>query len=52
MQEDYCEQMGALTRYYDEVDDEIILLKSRMHEILQLIFSALETLITPSSVKI
>lgn len=49
VQEDYYEQMRALTRYYDEVDDEIILLKSRIHTILHVSFPELETLITPSS---
>lgn len=34
IQDDYYEQMRALTRYYDEIDEEIILLKSRMHAIL------------------
>lgn len=49
IQDDYYEQMRALTRYYDEIDEEIILLKSRMHAILQLSFPELEKLITPSS---
>lgn len=49
IQDEYYEQMRALTRYYDEIDEEIILLKSRMHAILQLSFPELETLITPSS---
>ena len=49
VQEDYYEQMRALTRYYDEVDEEIILLKSRMHAILHMSFPELEKLITPSS---
>lgn len=49
VQEDYYEQMRALTRYYDEVDEEIIMLKSRMHAILHLSFPELEKLITPSS---
>lgn len=30
IQDDYYEQMRALTRYYDEIDEEMILLKSRM----------------------
>lgn len=49
IQDNYYEQMRAVTRYYDEIDDEIILLKSRMHAILQLSFPELEKLITPSS---
>lgn len=49
IQDDYYEQMRAITRYYDEIDEEIILLKSRMHAILQLSFPELEKLITPSS---
>ena len=34
IQEDYYKQMRALTRYYDKIDEEMILLKSRMHAIL------------------
>src|SRR5690606_2787517 len=49
VQDDYYEQMRALTRYYDEIDEEMILLKSRMHAILQMSFPELEKLITPSS---
>lgn len=49
VQNDYYEQMRALTRYYDEVDEEMILLKSRMHAILHMSFPELEKLITPSS---
>ena len=49
IQDDYYEQMRALTRYYDEIDGEMILLKSRMHAILQMSFPELETILTPSS---
>ncbi|WP_303985334.1 IS110 family transposase [Niallia circulans] len=49
VQDDYYEQMRATTRYYDEVEEEIILLRSRMHAILHLSFPELEKLITPSS---
>ncbi|MER2260131.1 MAG: IS110 family transposase, partial [Priestia megaterium] len=49
IQDDYYEQMRAITRYYDEIDEEMILLKSRMHSILHLSFPELEKLITPSS---
>lgn len=49
VQEEYYEQMRALTRYYDEIDEEMILLKSRMHAILQVSFPELETLLTPKS---
>lgn len=49
VQDDYYEQMRAITRYYDEVDEEMILLKSRMHAILHMSFPELEKLITPSS---
>ena len=49
VQDDYYEQMRAITRYYDEIDEEIILLRSRMHAILHLSFPELEQLITPSS---
>lgn len=48
-QDAYYEQMRAMTRYYDETDEEMILLRSRMHAILQLSFPELEQLITPSS---
>jgi len=49
VQDDYYEQMRAITRYYDEIDEKIILLRSRMHAILHLSFPELEQLITPSS---
>ncbi|MGL4819919.1 MAG: IS110 family transposase [Bacilli bacterium] len=49
VQADYYEQMRAITRYYNEIDEEIILLRSRMHAILHLSFSELEKLVTPSS---
>lgn len=49
VQEDYYEQMRAITRYYDEIGEEIILLRSRMHAILHLSFPELEKLVTPSS---
>ncbi|MGG4492332.1 IS110 family transposase [Metabacillus idriensis] len=49
VQNDYYEQMRAITRYYDEVEEEHILLRSRMHAILHLSFPELEQLITPSS---
>lgn len=49
VQDTYYEQMRAITRYYDEVDKEIILLRSRMHAILHVSFPELEQLITPSS---
>ena len=45
VQDNYYEQMRALTRYYDEVDEEIILLESRMHAILHMSFPKLEKLI-------
>ncbi|WP_342473200.1 IS110 family transposase [Metasolibacillus sp. FSL H7-0170] len=49
VQDDYYEQMRGLTRYYDEIDEEITRLKSRMHALLHLSFPELEALITPSS---
>lgn len=49
VQDDYHEQMRGLTRYYDEIDEEIILLKGRMHALLHLSFPELEQLITPRS---
>jgi len=48
-QDEYYEQMRALTRYYDEVDTEINHLWNRLHAILQLSFPELEQLITPRS---
>lgn len=49
-QEDaYYQQMRALTRYYDELDSEIINLFSRMHAILQLSFPELERLLSKRS---
>lgn len=48
-QDEYFEQMRALTRYYDEVDIEINHLQNRMHAVLQLSFPELEQLITPRS---
>lgn len=48
-QENYYVQMCAITRYYDEIDEEIIHLRSRMHAILHVSFPELEQLITPSS---
>jgi len=49
VQDDYYEQMRALTRYYDEIDEEVTLLKSRMHALLHVSFPELEKLITPRS---
>ncbi|WP_409974045.1 IS110 family transposase [Bacillus sp. Bva_UNVM-123] len=48
-QDEYYEQMRALTRYYGEVDTEMNHLRNRMHAILQLSFPELEKLITPKS---
>lgn len=48
-QDEYYEQMRALTRYYDEVDTEMNHLRNRMHAILQLSFPELEKLITLKS---
>lgn len=49
-QDHYYEEMRATTRYYDEVDAEMIHLRNRMHAILHLSFPELEELLTPSSV--
>jgi len=49
VQDAYYDQMRAITRYYDEIDGEIILLRSRMHAILHISFPELEQLLTPSS---
>lgn len=48
-QDTYYNQMRALSRYYDEVDEELIQLRGRMHAILHLSFQELERMITPSS---
>ncbi|WP_080845490.1 IS110 family transposase [Cytobacillus gottheilii] len=48
-QDEYYEQMRAITRYYDETAEEMTYLRSRMHAILQLSFPELERLITPKS---
>ncbi len=48
-QDDYYEQKRAITRYYDEIDEEMIFLRSRMHAILHLSFPELEQMITPRS---
>lgn len=49
IQDEYYEQMRALARYYDEIDEEMILIKSRMHAILHMSFPELETILTPGS---
>ena len=49
VQDNYYEQMRAITRYYDEINEEIILLRNRMHAILHISFPELERLITPNS---
>ncbi|WP_337970585.1 IS110 family transposase, partial [Virgibacillus salexigens] len=41
-QDTYYNQMRALSRYYDEVDEELIQLRGKMHAILQLSFPELE----------
>ncbi|MER1985803.1 MAG: hypothetical protein ABS948_07925 [Solibacillus sp.] len=46
---DYYEQMRALKHCYDEINEEVILLKSRMHALLHLSFPEPEKLITLSS---
>ncbi len=48
-EEEYYQQMRALTRYYDELDHEITHLFSRMHAILQLSFPELERLFSTRS---
>ncbi|WP_246593679.1 IS110 family transposase [Evansella tamaricis] len=48
-EENYYKQMRALTRYYDELDSEIISLYSRLHAILQLSFPELERLFSKRS---
>lgn len=48
-QESYYDQMRAMSRYYGEVDEELIHLRNRMHAILHVSFPELEQMITPSS---
>ncbi|WP_017728219.1 IS110 family transposase [Halalkalibacterium ligniniphilum] len=48
-EEIYYKQMRALTRYYNELDSEVINLFSRMHAILQLSFPELEHLFSKRS---
>ncbi|WP_078552969.1 IS110 family transposase [Bacillus alkalicellulosilyticus] len=48
-EDNYYKQMRALTRYYGELDSEIINLYSRMHAILQLSFPELERLLSKRS---
>lgn len=48
--DDYYDQMRALTRYYEEVSAEKEHLFNRMHAILQLSFSELESFCSTSSV--
>ena len=48
-QDTYFNQMRALSRYYDEVDEELIQLQGKMHAVLHLSFPELERVITPSS---
>lgn len=50
IQDEYYEQMRALTRYYDEIDDEIQLLFNRMHALLQLSFPLFEKIFSKSSI--
>ena len=49
-QEDtYYQQMRGYTRYYDEIDREVIQLSNRLHAILQISFPELEKLFTKRS---
>lgn len=50
VQEEYYEQMRALGRYYDEIDEEIMFLFNRMHALTQLSFPKLEELFSRNSV--
>src|SRR5690606_34681959 len=48
-EEDYYQQMRAMTRYYDELSSEMTNLYSRLHAILQLSFPELEKLFSKRS---
>jgi transposase len=48
-QDTYFKQMRALSRYYEEIDEEIVQLRGKMHAILHLSFPELERVITPGS---
>lgn len=50
IQDEYYEQMRALNRYYDEIEDEIQFLFNRMHALLQLSFPQLERVFSKSSI--
>jgi len=50
VQEEYYEQMHALNRYYDEINDEILYLFNRMHSLLQLSFPMSEKIFSRNSV--
>jgi transposase len=48
-QEYYFDQMRSLSRYYHELDQELKLVRSRIHTLLQLTFPEIETLFTNKS---
>ncbi|WP_078412155.1 IS110 family RNA-guided transposase [Priestia abyssalis] len=48
-QEAYYDQMRALSRYYKELDEELSLIRSRIHTLLQLTFPEMESLFTQKS---
>ncbi|MDM5336552.1 IS110 family transposase [Fictibacillus enclensis] len=48
-QDDYYDQMRSLSRYYHELDQELKLVRSRIHTLLQLTFPEIETLFTGKS---
>jgi len=50
-QDAYFDQMRALSRYYHELDEELAMLRSRMHTLLQLTFPEMESLFTQKSDK-
>jgi transposase len=48
-QENYYDKMRALSRYYEELDDERTVVRGRMHSLLQLTFPEVESLFTHKS---
>lgn len=48
-QNNYFDQMRALSRYYHDLDEELKVIRGRMHTLLQLTFPELESLFTQKS---
>ena len=46
---DLLQQLKSLSRYYSELDDELSIVRSRMHKVIQLTFPELEKIFTSKS---